>query len=104
MGLKLTLKNPVSYIRAVSGLFITKESPSGLTSKDIRIIAKLMEYSTSGVITFSARKRTMDDLGLKNQNFYNAMTTLKNKGVVVNEELHRIFTSKNLTINYASDS
>jgi len=102
MGLKLTIKSPVGYVRAVSGLFITKANPSGLTAKEIEIVAKLMEYSSSGIITFPARKKTMDDLELKTQNFYNAMTVLKKKGVVVNEELHRIFTSKNLTVHYAS--
>ena len=104
MGLKLTLKSPVSYVRAVSGLFITKEHPSGLTSKDIKIIAKLIEHSKSGIVTFAARKKTMEELGLKQQNFYNAMTILKGKGVLVDEELHRIFTSDMLTVNYAPNS
>lgn len=103
MGLKLTLKSPVAYVRAVSGLFITKNHPSGLTSKEIKIISKLMEYSTSGVVTFAARKKTMEDLTMKRQAFYNAMTILKAKNVLVDEELHRIFTSNMLTINYASD-
>jgi len=104
MGLKLTLKTQASYVRAVSGLFITKDHPSGLTSKDIKIIAKLMEHSKSGIVTFAARKRTMEELGLKQQNFYNAMTILKGKGVLVDEELHRIFTSDTLTVNYAPNS
>lgn len=104
MGLKLTLQSPVAYVRAVSGLFITKNHPSGLTGKEIKIIAKLMEHSTSGVLTFAARKKTMDELGLKQQNFYNAMTILKSKGVLVDEELHRIFTSTSLNINYASSN
>jgi len=104
MGLKLTLQSPVSYVRAVSGLFITKDHPSGLTTKEIRIIAKLMQHSKSGIVTFSARKKTMDELGLKTQNFYNAMTMLKSKGVMINEELHRIFTSPSLTVNYAPNS
>jgi hypothetical protein len=104
MGLKLTLQSPVAYVRAVSGLFITKDHPSGLTSKEVRIIAKLMEHSTKGVITFAARKKTMEELGFKRQNFYNAMTVLKSKGVMVDEEMHRIFTSHILTINYANNS
>ena len=104
MGLKLTLKSPASYVRAVSGLFITKDHPSGLTSKDIKIIAKLMEHSKSGIVTFAARKKTMEELELKQQNFYNAMTILKGKGVLVDEELHRIFTSDMLTVNYAPNS
>ena len=104
MGLKLTVQSPVAYVRAVSGLFITKNNPSGLTSKEIRIIAKLMQHSSSGVVTFATRKRVMDELEIKQQHFYNSMTTLKSKGVLVNEELHRIFTSDSLTINHALDS
>ena len=104
MGLKLTVHNSVAYVRAVSGLFITKSHPSGLTNKEVRIIAKLIEHSSSGVLTFAARKKTMDELVMKRQAFYNAMTILKAKGVLVNEELHRIFTSDSLTIKNASNS
>ena len=104
MGLKLTLQSPVAYVRAVSGLFITKDHPSGLTGKEVRIIAKLMEHSTKGVVTFAARKKTMEELGLKTQNFYNAMTILKGKGVLIDEEMHKIFTSTSLTVNYALSS
>ncbi len=101
MGLKLTVQSPVAYVRAVSGLFITKNHPSGLTGKEIKIVAKLMEHSPSGIVTFAARKRTMDELELKEQNFYNVMTILKKKGVIVGEELHRIFRTDQLSVNYA---
>ena len=104
MGLKLTVKNPAAYVKAASGLFITKSHPSGLTNKEIRIIAKLIEHASSGVLTFAARKKTMDELVMKRQAFYNAMTILKAKGVLVDEELHRIFTSDSLTIKNASNS
>ena len=104
MGLKLTIKSPAGYVRAVSGLFITKEYPSGLTIREMQIIASLINHSKSGVLTFASRKKTMDELEIKSQHFYNAMVVLKRKGVLVEDELHRIFTSSNLTINYASDS
>ncbi len=104
MGLKLTLQSPVGYIRAVSGLFITKVHPSGLTPREIDIIAKLMQHSVSGIVTFAARKKTMSELDLKPQNFYNAMVILKEKGVMINKELHRTFTTNTITIRYAGNS
>jgi len=104
MALKLTLKSSAGYVRAVSGLFITKNHPSGLTPREIDIIAKLIEHSSSGVVTFAARKKTMEQLDLKPQNFYNAMVILKEKGVMIEQELHRTFTTNAITIKYASNS
>ncbi len=104
MGLKLTLQSPVGYIRAVSGLFITKKYPSGLTPREIDIVAKLMEHSSAGTVTFAARKKTMTELEMKPQNFYNAMVILKEKGVMIEQELHRTFTTNAITIKYAGNS
>ena len=101
MGLKLTISNPLAYVKAVSGLFVTKKRHAGLTSKEMTILAKLMEHTSSGLITMTARKATIKDLGLKPQNFYNAMVDLKGKQAIVGDELHSIFTSDTITIRNA---
>ena len=82
MGLKLKVNSSLDYVRAVSGLFINGKSPSGITSNEIILIAKLIEHSNSGLITFSVRKKVMTDLDIKNQNFYNAMVILRKKGII----------------------
>lgn len=102
MNLKLNLNSPEAYVRAVSGLFISKKHPLGLTQKEIKLISKLIEHSPSGVVTFSARKKTMDEFALKPQNLYNTMTILRSKGVFVEDELHKVFTSSSLTVSYGA--
>ena len=101
MGLKLTISNPLAYVKAVSGLFVTKKRHAGLTSKEMAILAKLMEHTNSGIITMDARKAVIKELGLKPQNFYNAMVDLKGKQAVSGDELHAIFTSDTITIRNA---
>ena len=101
MGLKLTISNPLAYVKAVSGLFVTKKRHAGLTSKEMTILAKLMEHTSSGMITMKARKKVIKELGLKPQNFYNAMVDLKAKQAISGDELHSIFTSDTITIRNA---
>ena len=101
MGLKLTISNPLAYVKAVSGLFVTKKRHAGLTSKEMIVIAKLMEHTDSGMITKEARKTTMKELGLKHQNFYNTMVDLKEKQAISGNELHSVFTSSTITIRNA---
>jgi hypothetical protein len=101
MGLKLTISNPLAYVKAVSGLFVTKKRHAGLTSKEMQVIAKLIEHSEAGVITMSTRKKAIKELALKPQNFYNAMVDLKAKQAISGDELHAIFTSDTITIRNA---
>ena len=104
MQLNLKVNHPKKYVQAVSGLFINARSPSGLTSREIDMIALLIEHSTSGLITHDTRKIVMEKMGTKRQRFYNMMATLKGKGIVSNGELHRLFTASVIKLNYASDS
>jgi hypothetical protein len=102
MALKLKVNTSDAYVRAVSGIFITKKNPSGLTPKEIELISKLMEHSVKGVITSKTRTVVTEAMGWKKQNFYNMVVILKTKGVLVDEELHRIFTSGSINLQYAA--
>jgi len=104
MGLTLTIKSSREYAKAISGLFISKKNPSGLTSKEIEIVAKLMEHCKQGIITSSARQASMEELKMKKQNFYNAMSVLKGKQVITGEELNKVFTTDTIRINNANSN
>lgn len=103
MSLKLNLRTPRAYVQAVSGLFISPKNPNGLTPKEMDVLACLMEYSRHGVITHSARTKSMEKLKFKDQNFYNAMSSLKTKRAVDGEELHPVFIVKSLSVDYANN-
>jgi len=100
--MKLQIKNPDTYVKAVSGLFITSKTPTGLTPTEIKIISRIMEYSGGEDITFSVRRKIMDEFGFKRQTFYNMVVVLKRKGAIVDNRLHKIFSSGKLLINYAN--
>lgn len=104
MSLRLEVGKAKSYVRAVSGLFINARTPSGLTSKEIEIIALLMEHSKSGIITQNTRKKVMEVMGMKRQSLYNMMTILKSKNVMNDGELNRLFTVGEVNVKYATDS
>ncbi len=97
----MTIATPRAYVQAVSGLYLTRKKYAGLTSKQKDIIAKLIEHSDNGVITVTTRREVMKQLGLKPQNFYNAMVDLKSKQAIIGNELHKIFTSNMITIKNA---
>jgi hypothetical protein len=104
MGLKLKVTTSEGYVRAVSGLFITKGNPSGLTKREVEMVAKLMKHSVKGVITSKTRDKVTDEMGWKKQNFYNMVVILKAKGVLIDEELNRIFTAGAINLEYAAKS
>ena len=98
MKLRLELSNPSSYVRAVSGLLISKDSPNGLTPKEIKMIALIMKYSEYGEITSEVREKIAEDMSLKKQALYNAMATLRSKGAISENSLSKLFTSESITI------
>ena len=104
MGLKLTINSPRAYVTAVSGLFISPKHPMGLTIKEQDIIAAIMDHSPEGFISEKVRAKVMEDLDFTRQNFYNTMTKLRAKKAISRDELHKIFTTKSITINHAVGS
>lgn len=103
MGLKLNVAAPRAYVQAVSGLFISKENPNGLTSKEMDVLSCLMEFSFHGMVTKDARVKAMEKLKFKNQNFYNAMSSLRDKKAVNGEKLHPVFVQTSLQVSYANN-
>ena len=102
MGLKLTLRSPRDYVVAISGLFVNKRHPQGLTLKEIDVVASLITHSKQGIITTSARKKVMEELKLEPQNFYNTMSSLKSKQAIDGEELHKLFTVESIHLIHAN--
>ena len=100
--LRLNLKRPKEYVRAVSGLFYSKYG--GLTDKEIDILARLLDKCPNGVITQRARDEVIEEMGMKTQNFYNTMSTLKRKRAISGDELHMLFTVGQIKLNYANSS
>lgn len=101
--LKLNLKKPKEYVQAVSGLFHSVKH-GGLTSKEIEILARLLDKCPDGVISKRAREGVANELGMKIQNFYNTMSSLKKKRAISGDELHMLFTVRSIKLNYANSS
>lgn len=98
-------KSPGSFVRAVSGLFISKEHPHGLSPKECSILAALLTLMEEGKIIDKTVK--IDLSNMLNQNLQvttNYMNKFKQKGIVSEEgRLHPILFKNKITIQYEKD-
>ena len=98
-------KSPGSFIRIISGLFISKEHQHGLSPKECSILAALLTLVTSEdeVITKTIK---IDLANLLNQSLQvatNYMNKFKQKGIVLqNNKLHPILFKNKIIIEYGS--
>ena len=102
MGLEIKIRSPIQYATAVSGIFANKKSPNGLTRKEIKVVALLMMNSKHGVITKEASRKTREMLNMESQPYYNMITVLRKKKVILGEELNKIFTTKSIVLKNES--
>ena len=82
----LSVDKAIDFVTAVSGVFITPSSPSGLTIREREVIAALLEQ-TGGVpinprINKELWQKFKTSVGLKTQSMSNMMRVLKQKRVV----------------------
>lgn len=101
-------KTALAFVKAISGVFITKESPNGITNKEINLMAALLElYSSREVRTITTEDRVLlsNQLNQTVQVTTNYLNTLKKKGLL-NEEFapHPIFYLTKITIDYGQNN
>jgi hypothetical protein len=89
------------FIRCISGLFITKDNPHGLTPVEMMFLSKLIS------ILQQQNKQTIDkDVKIELANVTNQglqvvlnyLTRLRKKGVVEGDKLHQIFKNRRIII------
>lgn len=89
------------FIRCISGLFITKENPHGLTPVEMMFLSKLIS------ILQQQNKQSIDkDVKIELANVTNQglqvvlnyLTRLRKKGVIEENKLHSILSKKRIVI------
>lgn len=96
------------YVRVLSGLFITKTNPSGISPKECSILAQLIFILSQR----SGRKITKDvKLEIANMNNHslqvitNYISKFRNKGIVLPDNtLSPIFFKNKIIIEYGTDT
>jgi len=102
--LKINPKSPGSFVRCVSGLFINKNQPHGLSPKELTVVACILSLTTGGVvITKELKEQVSNQLNQKYQVTVNYVNKFKKKGIITKEDkLHPIFFKKKITIEYGA--
>ena len=99
----LNLTNCISYTLAVSGLFISKEHPSGVTPTEINIFSHLwyvMNYYNEKKITPRVKINTCNLLNMKSQVLINYIGRLKKKKLLnPDTSLNLLFSKPGIKIN-----
>lgn len=95
-------KSTGGFVRAVSGLFISKENPQGLTPKECTILAALIFILLSQAdktITKEVRNQLGNMTNHSHQVVTNYINKLKQKGVITEaNRLHEVLTRERITI------
>ena len=82
----LTVSKAIDFVTAVSGVFITPDNPSGLTSRERQVVSVLLEIIDGGTINPRIQKalwkQFKEAVNLRTQSMSNMMRVLKEKKVV----------------------
>jgi len=91
------------YIRCISGLFITRSNPKGLTPTEINFVNlsyNVLTKLNQQEFTKEVREELANSMNTKTQVVTNYINTLKKKGVVKENKLHPVFYKTKLTIEH----
>jgi len=89
------------YIRCVSGLFVTKEHPHGITPIEMQVLATLvliLKTNNKEEIDKEVQLELADKHNMGLQVVLNYLGRLKKKGVIKDKKLHHIFYKKEILI------
>jgi len=98
----IKLKTPGGFVKSLSGLFITKENPNGLTPKEIVFLSVLLELTGSNPITKQTKAEISDKFNHGIQVTINYINKLKKKGVIINDKLHPVLFKTKVIIEYGN--
>jgi len=88
------------FVRSLSGLFITKDNPNGLSPKECTVIAVILATAGDNYITKELRIEVSNQLNQSLQVTANYINKFKNKGVITKEDkLHPLFFKQKITID-----
>jgi len=95
-----------AYVRCLSGLFITKDNPSGLSPKECTVLAALCHVLKDGKTSLT-KEHKVELSNLTNHNLQvttNYINKFRKKGVLTKTDtLHPVFFKK-LIIQYGESS
>jgi hypothetical protein len=91
-----TFKPPhdIPYVRSLSGIFISKDNPTGITEREVLLLARIRELfreHRTETLNTEIRKKLRVGFGIKEQSLHNVISTLKKKKLITGEnQLHKI--------------
>lgn len=95
-----------AYIRCLSGLFITKDNPNGLSPKELTVLACLLALvgDASKELDADVRLEASNQLNQSYQVTTNYINKFRKKGAVTKDNrLHPVFFKKRIVIEYGED-
>jgi hypothetical protein len=82
------------YIRALTGIFISKSNPMGITEKEALILARmrdLFQEHRTEQLNQEIRKKLRMEFNLKTQSLHNMIAILRKKKLITQDnKLHKI--------------
>lgn len=101
---KVQPKSLGGFVRCLSGLFITKDNPHGLSPKECTILSMMIHLIGDRTITKNDKIELSNQLNQKLQVTVNYINTFKKKGVITKDDkLHAIFHKQKVTIEYGEN-
>lgn len=94
-------KNPGQLVRALSGLFITKDNPSGITPKESMVLACMLGLVGSKIITKELKQEISNQLNQSLQVTTNYVNGFRKKRIIIGDKINPIFFTKQIIIQYA---
>jgi DNA-binding MarR family transcriptional regulator len=86
-------------VAAISGVFINKNNPLGLTATEQDFIARVLELGASTVITKEVKIDLANSMNMKLQVVVNYVNKLKRKGAITSlNQLHHVFSHDEVKI------
>ncbi len=103
---KVQPKSLGGLVRSLSGLFITKDNPNGLSPKECTVIACLRSLTPESdyIIDGVTKLEASNQLNQKLQVTVNYINRFKKKGVITKDnKLHPIFYKHKVVIEYGEN-
>lgn len=91
------------FVQSLSGFFITKENPAGLTPKELSILTALVflaKQRHSSTVNKVMKEQLADLTNHNLQVTTNYVNKLRKKGVIVQDKLHPLFFKDRIIIEY----
>lgn len=97
----LAITNIFSYIKAINGVFITKENPTGLTPSEIKVLGLLIQLSGSEKrVSKKLKDKVAKEVGTKTQVITNYVNRFRKKRVIIGKGFNPLLLGGGLKITY----